>query len=100
FDEDCRALDQPGLQRLLANAGRLDVELTNDRQAAYHIARGKDYRLLGSTAAAEREFRAALTWNGDCSEAHDGLAALRLPGEDYLVWLWEIQSRAAPHTLL
>jgi hypothetical protein len=100
FNEDCRVLDEPSLQLLLANAGRLDVGLTNDRQAAFHVARGKDYRLLGNTAAAKKEFRAALAWNGDYSEAHDGLAALRLPGEDYLVWLAKLQAALRPPTYL
>jgi glycosyltransferase involved in cell wall biosynthesis len=75
-----RAPDEPAPQRLLANAGawlRDAGEPPDDQRAGFHLARAKAYRLLGDTAAAETEFRAALDWDAGLAEASSGLAELR-----------------------
>ena len=97
-----RAPDEPGPQRLLANASpwlRENVP-ADDRRANFHFARAKAFRLLGDAAAAQTEYRAALAWNADLSDAHAGLAYLRFPGEDYINWLARLQAALAPSTYL
>jgi hypothetical protein len=94
--------DEPGPQRLLANAGPWlrEKDPPDDRRAGFHFACAKAYRLLGDAAAAEAEFRAALGWDADFSEAHTGLANLRFPGEDYLNWLARLHVALAPKAYL
>jgi glycosyltransferase involved in cell wall biosynthesis len=96
------APDEPGPQRLLAIAGAWlhGPSPSDDRRAAFHFARARAHRLLGDISAAQAEFRAALSWNADFSEAHSGLADLRFPGEDYLHWLAWLQATLAPNTYL
>ena len=100
FDEECRASDEPGRQRPSANPGQSDVEPANDRRAEFHLARGKHYRLSGNPKTAEVEFRTALAWNKNCTDAHISLAHLRLPGENYLTWLEKLHNRLRPRLYL
>lgn len=69
------APDEPGLQRLLANASPWLI-LTADGQADVHFALGKAHGLLGDKAAAEHEFRAALAADPDHQGAGAELAKL------------------------
>jgi hypothetical protein len=95
-----RAPDEPGPRRLLADTGQCDGEPPSDRRAGFHLARGKAYRLLGDAATAEADFRAALVWDADCLQAHEGLAELRFPGENYLSWLARLHALLQPRTYL
>jgi len=51
-------------------------------------------------ATAAMNYRAALTVNPDLVQAHSGLAVLRMPGDDYLVWLERLYSWLAPSTVI
>jgi hypothetical protein len=92
--------DEPAPQGLLAQPGQWNGAPAAERSADLHLARGKAYRLLGYNAAAEAEFHAALAYDADFSEAYDGLARLRLPGEDYLAWLAKLHSTLRPSIYL
>jgi hypothetical protein len=97
------APDEPAPQRLLAIAGawlRDASEPPDDQRVGFHLARANAYRLLGDTPAADTDFRAALAWDADCCHAHDGLAELRLPGENYLSWLAKLHALLRPRTYL
>lgn len=94
------APDDPGILRLLAFAsdwypGR---ELAPERRAAVAVARGDAYRLLGDAERAAIEYRAALALEGGLVRAHLGLAALRMPGENYLAWLKWLHEALRPET--
>ena len=74
-----RAPDEPAPQRLLAVAGawlRDAGEPTPENRAGFHLARAKAHVLLGDTASAEADFRAALAADADLAEAKAGLASL------------------------
>jgi glycosyltransferase involved in cell wall biosynthesis len=74
-----RAPDEPAPQRLLSVVGawlRDAGEPPDDQRAGFHAARGKACRLLGDAAAAEAEFRVALSWDAELTEAKAGLADL------------------------
>jgi len=80
-----RAPHEAAPQRLLAVAGawlRDSGEPPADKRPSFHLARARAHRLLGDTAAAAAEFRAALDWDADLAEAKSGLAALELSGRD------------------
>ena len=83
------AADEVAPQRLLAHASTwsVDGEPPPEQRAAVHAARGDAYRLLGDNERAAVEYRTALTLNGDLVAAHLGLARLKMPGDDYQVWL-------------
>ena len=96
------APDEPGPQHLLAHAGtwlRGKVP-ANDRRATFHLARAQAYCLLGDATLAELEYRAALTFDEDLVQAHIGLAKLRMPGDDYFVWLQRFHTALVPETYL
>ena len=94
--------DEPGPQRLLANAGAWlrGKDPPDNRRAGFHVARARAYCLLGDTAAAEAEFQAALVWDADLVAAHSGLADLRLPGDGYLGWLARLHAVLSPGVYL
>jgi glycosyltransferase involved in cell wall biosynthesis len=97
-----RAQDEIEPQRLLAHAGawlqnRLPV---NDRRAEFHLALGASYEVLGEEAKSAAEYRAALTFDDDLVQAHLGLSRLRMPGDDYLIWLERLHAALAPETYL
>jgi hypothetical protein len=72
----------------------------NDRRATFHLARAQAYCLLGDATLAESEYRAALTFDEDLVQAHIGLAKLRMPGDDYFVWLQRFHTALVPETYL
>ena len=56
--------------------------------------------MLGDGAKSASEYRTALTFDGDLVQAHLGLAKLRLPGDDYFVWLKRLHTAVSPKTYL
>jgi hypothetical protein len=67
--------------------------------AEQHAALGQTYRLLGDRERADAHYCAALTYNYDQPDAHDGLALLRLAGDDYLIWLDRLYAARVPETV-
>ena len=96
------APDEIEPQRLLAHAGLWLLGKTppSDRRAEFHLALGEAYQVLGDGATSASEYRTALTFDGDLVQAHLGLAKLRLPGDDYFVWLKRLHAAIAPKTYL
>ena len=97
-----RAPDEQGLERMLSLvASCVPVNGPPHAQGAdYHLALAEAYRILGETETAAVNYRAALTFNRDLPQAHLGLAALRMPGNDYLVWLERLYRELAPETVI
>jgi len=97
-----RAPDEPRPQRLLSLLGPwLAAEsVPQSQRAEYHLALARVHRMLGENATAAMNYRAALTVNPDLVQAHSGLAVLRMPGDDYLVWLERLYSWLAPSTVI
>jgi glycosyltransferase involved in cell wall biosynthesis/tetratricopeptide (TPR) repeat protein len=96
------APDEIEPQRLLAHAGiwLRGKAPPNDRRAEFHLALGKAYQVLGDGAKSASEYRRALTFDGDLVQAYMSLAKLRLPGDDYFVWLKRLHAAIAPQTYL
>ena len=96
------APDEMEPQRLLAHAGPwLRTRMPpDDRRAEFHLALGEAYRVLGDVGKSASEYRAALTFDDDLVQAHMGLAKLRMPGDDYLVWLERLHAAIVPETYL
>jgi hypothetical protein len=69
-------------------------------RADYHLAMARAHRILGESELAASNYQAALSLNDDLTEAHLGLAELRMPGEPYLAWLSRLYGRLAPETLV
>jgi hypothetical protein len=92
--------DEPEPQRLLSYASSwlLEMEPPADQGAAVHLALGDAYRILGDAGNAESQYRAALDFAPDLARAHLGLSALRMPGEDYRVWLDRFHAALEPDT--
>jgi hypothetical protein len=57
-------------------------------------------RTLGDKERAALNYRVALIFNRNLYEAHHGLAMLRMPGDDYLVWLERLYRLLAPETVV
>jgi glycosyltransferase involved in cell wall biosynthesis len=97
-----RAPDEMGPQRMLSlTAACLPVVgPAHSQRAEYHLALAEAHKLLGENGAAALNYRAALTFNRNLPQAHLGLAALRMPGDDYLVWLERLYSSLAPETVI
>jgi hypothetical protein len=96
------APEQMEPQRLLAHASpwfrtRFPPE---DRRAEFHLALGEAYWLLGNRDKSASEYLAALTFDDDLLQAHEGLAKVRMPGDDYLVWLERLNCAFAPETVI
>jgi hypothetical protein len=56
--------------------------------------------MLRENEEAALNYREALTFNRDLPQAHLGLASLRMPGDDYLVWLERLYGSLAPETVI
>jgi hypothetical protein len=93
-----RAPDEASVLSLLAHASPWSPGSeppVPDRVAA-HVALGRAYRLLGDDERAAGEFRSALALESHCPAAQEGLAVLRLPGDDYRAWLDRLHERLRP----
>jgi hypothetical protein len=79
-----RAPDEPEPKRLLSLLGArlLFGDPVAERRAAYHLALGEAYRLLGENGRAAAEYRTALGFDPDLVRARTGLAALHPAGEN------------------
>ena len=98
-----RAPDEPAPQHLLAYAGAWligQAPIAENRRASFHLARAKAFHLLGDVTSSAAEYRAALSYDEDLVQAHIGLAKLRMPGDDYFVWLQRFQAALLPETYL
>jgi hypothetical protein len=97
-----RAPDEQGPQRMLSLVTPcLTAEGPAPPQRAdYHLALAEAHRMLGDNEAAALNYREALTFNGNLAQAHLGLAGLRMPGDDYLVWLERLYRSLAPETVI
>jgi hypothetical protein len=95
-----RAPDDPEPQRLLADAS---AWLTSNEPPAEHrsptlLALAGAHRILGEPEVAAAEYREALVIDANLLGAHIGLAELRMPGDDYCVWLAGLQEAIRPET--
>ena len=66
----------------------------------YHMAIAKAHRLLGQNNLATSHYRMALSLDGNLGKAHNGLATLRMPGDNYLIWLGRFYADLAPETII
>lgn len=72
----------------------------DNQRAEFHLALGEAYRVLGDAEKSASEYRAALTFDADLVSAYMGLSKLRMPGDDYLVWLERLHAAIVPETYL
>jgi Glycosyl transferase family 2/Methyltransferase domain len=94
-----RAPNEREPQRLLSLIG-YQLDQGYPLRAEYYISLGEAYRILGEKERAEINYRAALKLGHDLPEAHVGLSKLRMPGDDYLVWLERFHAALAPDIYL
>ncbi len=94
--------DEPRSQQMLSlGAGCLPAEgPLPPQRLEYHLALAEAHEILGEKDAAASNYRAALTFNGDLPQAHNGLARLRMPGDDYLKWLERLYRWLKPETAI
>ena len=97
-----RALDEPEPQRLLSLIGSSlsGDEVPSEQRAGYHLALGHAHQMLGENEAAALQYRASLNFNPDLLDAHHALALLRMPGDNYEVWLERLYGFLAPETVI
>jgi Glycosyl transferase family 2 len=93
-----RAPDEASVLSLLAHASPWSPgsEPPEPERVAAHVALGRAYQLLGDDERAAGEFRSALALESHCPTAQAGLAALRLPGDDFRIWLDRLHERLRP----
>lgn len=75
-----RAPDEPEPQRLLSLVA-CGLDQGHPMAGEYFLALGQAYQLLGERERAALHYRKALTFDRDLVAAHQGLAALRMPGD-------------------
>jgi hypothetical protein len=97
-----RAPDEAEAQRLLSlTAAWLPWNgAPQPWRADYHTAMAMAYRLLGENDLAASHYRSASGLDGKLGAAHNGLATLRMPGGDYLMWLERLYARLVPETII
>jgi tetratricopeptide (TPR) repeat protein len=95
-----RASDEPAPQHLLSLLSPwLDVR-PQSNETEYYLALAEAYRLLGEHEEAASNYIQALSFSPDLPQAHLALSQLRMPGDDYLVWLERLYRELAPETVL
>jgi Flp pilus assembly protein TadD len=99
------APDESALRPLLGAASpwrrRWDLEPTDSLN--YHLGLGDAYRILGEGETAASHYRSALEidWKAPLAvRAHLGLSILRMPGDDYRVWLRRLYEFLEPETVV
>jgi hypothetical protein len=96
------APDEPEPQRLLSHASAwlLGDATLSERSPAMHLALGRAHHLLGDLTVATSEYRAALSLDGNLVAAHLALADLKMPGDNYYLWLERLQRTIRPAAYL
>ena len=97
-----RAPNEPEPQRLLSLLSPwLPAEAPPPpHRADYHLALGEALRMIGEDEQAASHYCAALEINGNLHPAHAGLSMIRMPGDNYLVWLARLYTALAPETVI
>ena len=95
-----RAPDDEGVRTILALVAPsvMHEGPPEAQRADHHLALAEAHRRLGEDELAASNYRTALTFNRDLPQAHLGLAELRMPGDDYLVWLDRLYQLLTPET--
>jgi len=96
-------LPAPVLGRLARGATDPDPRkptTPSTKKAEHHLALAEGYRLTGARDLAMNEYRAALAEDPDLMDAHAGWASVRMPGDDYLVWLDRLYRWIGPDVVL
>ena len=96
------APDEVEPQRLLSLIGSSLIEPfpPEGQRVDYHLALAEAHRLLGNSETAEANYQAALSFNPDIPQAHLALSQLRMPGDNYLIWLDRLYSALSPQTVM
>jgi hypothetical protein len=97
-----RAPDEAAAQRLLSlTAAWLPWNgAPQPWRVDYHMAMAMAHRLLGEDDHAASHYRSALSLDDKLGDAYSGLARLRMPGDDHLIWLERLYARLAPETII
>jgi hypothetical protein len=96
------APDEPSALRLISLSAPCltDAGPPPSKRPAYHLALAEAHRIRGGHEAAASHYRAALTFEKNLPQAHLGLAALRMPGDDYIAWLERLYGALGPETVI
>jgi glycosyltransferase involved in cell wall biosynthesis len=90
--------DDPELQRVLSLTAHHVGTAPDDAHRAVALARA--HRAVGDVAGATAWFRTALEREPGFVDAHIGLSGLRMPADNYLVWLEWLYDLLGPTTAL
>ena len=95
-----RAPDEVAPQRLLAHASSWSVEgePPADQHAATHAALGARTGSSGTTSARSSNTGPPLALDGNLPAVHSSLSRIRMPGDDYHVWLDCLHEVLRPET--
>src|SRR5262249_13215814 len=97
------APEEPEPKRLLSLLAGYTVPgdiLPTKQRAESYVALGDAYRVLGNTEMAAMNFERALVVNPNVPRAQLGLAAVKMPGDDYLVWLDRLYRWLTPKSVI
>ncbi len=96
------APDHPDVLRILALTGSSapSSEAPPTDVVQYHLALGQAHRIIGHDTGAESHFRSALALDPNATQAHLALAQMRMPGDDYLVWIDRLYQALEPASVL
>jgi hypothetical protein len=96
------APNEPESQRLISLIATMASEYSPapPLSADHGLSCYDGHRALSDNEAAALNYRIALIFNRNLHEAHLGLARLRMPGDDYLVWLERLHHALAPETVI
>jgi hypothetical protein len=95
-----RAPDEPAPHHLVSLASPWLEDAPRSNEVEHHLALAEAHRLLGENEEAVSNYQAALSFNQDLPQAHLALSRLRMPGDDYLVWLDRLYTALAPETVI
>jgi tetratricopeptide (TPR) repeat protein len=71
-----------------------------EKLGEHYLALAETSHSLGKNEEAAAHYRNALAYNGNLGRAYNGLATLRLPGDDYLTWLDRLYALDTPENVV